>query len=169
MASVPVQHRRRGQRSEKIDGSHGGHVSGTRFARVQAGFGVPTMIAVHSENDPTGEAWRSPRLRGATGGMRRRVESRLVAEVKSDLRASIPSLCGMLQTAHPEIRRMVAEGIEPASERSSIRLGDHHRGAQAGRHHLMMDQSQKPERQAFELAEEPRTLMRPLYAKHRRT
>ncbi|WP_429196517.1 ketol-acid reductoisomerase, partial [Aeromonas veronii] len=51
------------------------------------GFGVPTLIAVHPENDPKGEgmaiakAWAS-----ATGGDRAGVlESSFVAEVKSDL------------------------------------------------------------------------------------
>ncbi len=51
------------------------------------GFGVPTLIAVHPENDPQGEgmaiakAWAA-----ATGGHRAGVlESSFVAEVKSDL------------------------------------------------------------------------------------
>ncbi|VGM96137.1 Ketol-acid reductoisomerase [uncultured Avibacterium sp.] len=51
------------------------------------GFGVPTLIAVHPENDPKGEgmaiakAWAA-----ATGGHRAGVlESSFVAEVKSDL------------------------------------------------------------------------------------
>ncbi|MGL5327530.1 MAG: ketol-acid reductoisomerase, partial [Aeromonas sp.] len=63
------------------------------------GFGVPTLIAVHPENDPKGEgmaiakAWAS-----ATGGDRAGVlESSFVAEVKSDLMGEQTILCGMLQ------------------------------------------------------------------------
>ena len=55
------------------------------------GFGVPTLIAVHPENDPKGEgmaiakAWAA-----ATGGHRAGVlESSFVAEVKSDLMLSL--------------------------------------------------------------------------------
>ncbi|STI82304.1 ketol-acid reductoisomerase [Escherichia coli] len=57
------------------------------------GFGVPTLIAVHPENDPKGEgmaiakAWAA-----ATGGHRAGVlESSFVAEVKSDLMGEQPS------------------------------------------------------------------------------
>ena len=63
------------------------------------GFGVPTLIAVHPENDPKGEgmaiakAWAA-----ATGGHRAGVlESSFVAEVKSDLMGEQTILCGMLQ------------------------------------------------------------------------
>ena len=61
------------------------------------GFGVPTLIAVHPENDPKGEgmaiakAWAS-----ATGGDRAGVlESSFVAEVKSDLMGEQTILCGI--------------------------------------------------------------------------
>ena len=54
---------------------------------TKRGFGVPTLIAVHPENDPKGEgmaiakAWAA-----ATGGHKAGVlESSFVAEVKSDL------------------------------------------------------------------------------------
>ncbi|EFA28006.1 ketol-acid reductoisomerase, partial [Haemophilus influenzae HK1212] len=63
------------------------------------GFGVPTLIAVHPENDPKGEgmaiakAWAA-----ATGGYKAGVlESSFVAEVKSDLMGEQTILCGMLQ------------------------------------------------------------------------
>ena len=58
------------------------------------GFGVPTLIAVHPENDPKGEgmaiakAWAA-----ATGGHRAGVlESSFVAEVKSDLMGKLPGM-----------------------------------------------------------------------------
>lgn len=63
------------------------------------GSGVPTLIAVHPENDPKGEgmaiakAWAA-----ATGGHKAGVlESSFVAEVKSDLMGEQTILCGMLQ------------------------------------------------------------------------
>ncbi|CAL4326645.1 Ketol-acid reductoisomerase (NADP(+)) [Buchnera aphidicola (Brachycaudus tragopogonis)] len=65
------------------------------------GFGVPTLIAVHYENDPKkigieiAKAWAF-----STGGHRAGVlESSFVAEVKSDLMGEQTILCGMLQTA----------------------------------------------------------------------
>ncbi len=51
------------------------------------GFGVPTLIAVHGENDPKGEGWDIAKAYCCgTGGDRAGVlESSFVAEVKSDL------------------------------------------------------------------------------------
>merc|ERR1719267_266056 len=51
------------------------------------GFGVPTLIAVHPENDPKGEGLELAKAyAAATGGDRAGVlESSFVAEVKSDL------------------------------------------------------------------------------------
>ena len=61
------------------------------------GFGVPTLIAVHPENDPKGEgmaiakAWAA-----ATGGHRAGVlESSFVAEVKSDLMGEQKPSCAV--------------------------------------------------------------------------
>ena len=51
------------------------------------GFGVPTLIAVHPENDPEGKGWAQAKAYAvATGGHKAGVlESSFVAEVKSDL------------------------------------------------------------------------------------
>ena len=48
------------------------------------GFGVPTLIAVHPENDPEGKGWAQAKAyAAATGGHRAGVlESSFVAEVK---------------------------------------------------------------------------------------
>lgn len=81
------------------------------------GFGVPTLIAVHPENDPKGEgmaiakAWAA-----ATGGHRAGVlESSFVAEVKSDLMGEQTILCGMLQAGSLLcFDKLVAEGTDPA-------------------------------------------------------
>ncbi len=83
----------------------------------KGGFGVPTLIAVHPENDPKGEgmaiakAWAA-----ATGGHRAGVlESSFVAEVKSDLMGEQTILCGMLQAGSLLcFDKLVEEGTDPA-------------------------------------------------------
>ena len=64
------------------------------------GFGVPTLIAVHPENDPYGEGLDYAKAYAvATGGHKAGVlESSFVAEVKSDLMGEQTILCGVLQT-----------------------------------------------------------------------
>ena len=64
------------------------------------GFGVPTLIAVHPENDPEGKGLAQAKAYAvATGGHRAGVlESSFVAEVKSDLMGEQTILCGVLQT-----------------------------------------------------------------------
>lgn len=60
------------------------------------GFGVPTLIAVHPENDPQGHGLDQAKAYAAgTGGHRAGVlESSFVAEVKSDLMESRPFYVG---------------------------------------------------------------------------
>ena len=69
-------------------------------AEYKRGFGVPTLIAVHPENDPRGDGLEIAKAyAAATGGDRAGVlESSFVAEVKSDLMGEQTILCGMLQT-----------------------------------------------------------------------
>ncbi|MDP6653396.1 MAG: ketol-acid reductoisomerase, partial [Gammaproteobacteria bacterium] len=64
------------------------------------GFGVPTLIAVHAENDPNADGMDIAKAyAAATGGHRAGVlESSFIAEVKSDLMGEQTILCGMLQT-----------------------------------------------------------------------
>ncbi len=64
------------------------------------GFGVPTLIAVHPENDPQGTGLDQAKAYAvATGGDRAGVlESSFIAEVKSDLMGEQTILCGVLQT-----------------------------------------------------------------------
>ena len=63
------------------------------------GFGVPTLIACHRVNDPSGNGLEIAKaLCVAQGGHRAGVlESSFVAEVKSDLMGEQTILCGMLQ------------------------------------------------------------------------
>lgn len=59
------------------------------------GFGVPTLIAVHPENDPEGKGWAQAKAYAvATGGDRAGcLHSSFVAEVKSDLMGEQTILC----------------------------------------------------------------------------
>lgn len=136
------------------------------------GFGVPTLIAVHPENDPNGDGLEQAKAyASATGGDRAGVlESSFVAEVKSDLMGEQTILCGMLQTgAILCFDKMVAKGIDAGYASKLIQFGWEtitealKHGGITG----MMDRLDNPSKiKCFELATELKTLMRPLYAKH---
>ncbi len=90
------------------------------------GFGVPTLIAVHQENDPNGDGLEIAKAyAAATGGDRAGVlESSFVAEVKSDLMGEQTILCGMLQTGSILcFDRMVAEGIDRGYASKLVQFG----------------------------------------------
>ncbi|MBV7262328.1 ketol-acid reductoisomerase [Photobacterium sp. 2_MG-2023] len=136
------------------------------------GFGVPTLIAVHPENDPQGEgleiakAWAA-----ATGGHRAGVlESSFVAEVKSDLMGEQTILCGMLQAGSIVCyEKMIAEGVEPGYAGKLLQFGWETitEALKFGGITHMMDRLTNPAKiKAFELSEELKDLMRPLYNKH---
>ncbi|KDM92422.1 ketol-acid reductoisomerase [Photobacterium galatheae] len=136
------------------------------------GFGVPTLIAVHPENDPQGhgleiaKAWAA-----ATGGHRAGVlESSFVAEVKSDLMGEQTILCGMLQAGSIVCyEKMVAEGIDPAYAGKLLQFGWETitEALKFGGITHMMDRLSNPAKiKAFELSESLKDLMRPLYNKH---
>ena len=136
------------------------------------GFGVPTLIAVHRENDPNGDGLEIAKAyAAATGGDRAGVlESSFVAEVKSDLMGEQTILCGMLQTGSILcFDRMVAEGIEAGYASKLMQYGWETvtEALKQGGIALMMDRLSNPAKlKAFELADELRTLMRPLFRKH---
>ena len=90
------------------------------------GFGVPTLIAVHRENDPKGEGMAIAKaLAVGTGGHRAGVlESSPIAEVKSDLMGEQTILCGMLQTGSLLcFDRMVELGIDAAYAAKLVQYG----------------------------------------------
>ena len=79
------------------------------------GFGVPTLIAVHSENNPNGDGMDIAKAYAAgTGGHRAGVlESSFIAEVKSDLMGEQTILCGMLQTGSLLcFDKMIEKGVD---------------------------------------------------------
>jgi len=136
------------------------------------GFGVPTLIAVHTENDPNGDGLEIAKAyAAATGGDRAGVlQSSFIAEVKSDLMGEQTILCGMLQTGSILcFERMVALGVEPGYASKLIQFGWETitEALKQGGITLMMDRLSNPAKiKAFDLAEELRSLMRPLFRKH---
>ncbi len=136
------------------------------------GFGVPTLIAVHRENDPNGNGLEIAKaLASATGGDRAGVlESSPIAEVKSDLMGEQTILCGMLQTgAILAFEKMVENGIDSGYASKLIQYG-WETVTEALKHGgitNMMDRLSNPAKiKAFELAEELKDIMRSLYQKH---
>ena len=136
------------------------------------GFGVPTLIAVHTENDPNGDGLEIAKAyAAATGGDRAGVlESSFIAEVKSDLMGEQTILCGMLQTgALLCFDKMVEEGIDPGYASKLVQYGWETitEALKQGGLTLMLDRLSNPAKiKAFELSEELRTIMRPLFEKH---
>ena len=136
------------------------------------GFGVPTLTAVHPENDPEGKGWAQAKAYAvATGGHTAGVlESSFVAEVKSDLMGEQTILCGLLQTgAILSFDKMVAEGIDAGYAAKLIQYG-WETVTEALKHGgitNMMDRLSNPAKvEAFRLSEELKGIMRPLFQKH---
>ncbi|MDC6351408.1 ketol-acid reductoisomerase [Zeaxanthinibacter sp. PT1] len=136
------------------------------------GFGVPTLIAVHPENDPEHKGLEQAKAYAvATGGHKAGVlESSFVAEVKSDLMGEQTILCGLLQTGSILcFDKMIAEGIEPGYASKLIQYGWETvtEGLKYGGITNMMDRLSNPAKiKAFELSEELKEIMRPLFNKH---
>jgi ketol-acid reductoisomerase len=136
------------------------------------GFGVPTLIAVHPENDPQGKGLNQAKAYAvATGGHKAGVlESSFVAEVKSDLMGEQTILCGVLQTGSILcFDKMLEKGIEPAYAAKLIQYG-WETVTEALKHGgitLMMDRlSNSAKLKTFELSEQLKEIMTPLFQKH---
>jgi ketol-acid reductoisomerase len=136
------------------------------------GFGVPTLIAVHPENDPNGQGLDQAKAYAyATGGHRAGVlESSFVAEVKSDLMGEQTILCGVLQTGSIlSFDKMVAEGIDPGYAAKLIQYGWETitEALKHGGITNMMDRLSNPAKiKAFELSEQLKEILQPLFEKH---
>lgn len=136
------------------------------------GFGVPTLIAVHPENDPNGDGLEIAKAWAAgTGGDRAGVlESSFVAEVKSDLMGEQTILCGMLQTgAILGFDKMVADGIDEGYAAKLIQYGWETvtEALKYGGITNMMDRLSNPAKiVAHDMSEDLKELMRPLFRKH---
>jgi ketol-acid reductoisomerase len=136
------------------------------------GFGVPTLIAIHPENDPNGQGFIQVKAYAvATGGHKAGVlNSSFVAEVKSDLMGEQTILCGMLQTGSILcFDKMVERGIEPSYASKLVQYGWETitEALKHGGITNMMDRLNNPSKiKAFELADELKSILRPLFQKH---
>ena len=136
------------------------------------GFGVPTLIAVHPENDPENKGWAQAKAyAAATGGDRAGVlESSFVAEVKSDLMGEQTILCGVLQTGSILcFDRMIEKGIDASYAAKLIQYGWETitEALKHGGITNMMDRLSNPAKiKAYELSETLKEIMKPLFEKH---
>jgi len=136
------------------------------------GFGVPTLIAVHPENDPKGFGLDQAKAYAvATGGHTAGVlHSSFVAEVKSDLMGEQTILCGLLQTGSILcFDKMVEKGIDAGYASKLIQYGWETitEALKHGGITNMMDRLSNPAKiEAFKLSEELKAIMRPLFQKH---
>ncbi len=136
------------------------------------GFGVPTLIAVHAENDPDGDGLEIAKAYAAATGAHRAgvLESSFIAEVKSDLMGEQTILCGMLQTGSLLCYdKMIEKGMD---EGYASRLVQHGweviaEGLKHGGITNMMNRLSNPAKIiANELAAELKKIMTSLYQKH---
>lgn len=136
------------------------------------GFGVPTLIAVHPENDPNGDGLEQAKAyAAATGGHKAGVlRSSFVAEVKSDLMGEQTILCGLLQTGSIlSFDKMVEKGIDAGYASKLIQYGWETitEALKHGGITNMMDRLSNPAKiKAYRLSEELKGIMRPLFQKH---
>jgi len=141
-------------------------------AEFLRGFGVPTLIAVHRENDPNGDGLEIAKAYCVgTGGHKAGVlHSSFVAEVKSDLMGEQTILCGVLQTGSILMfNKMVEKGIDPGYASKFIQHGWEvtTEALKLGGITNMMDRLSNPAKiEAFKLAGELKVIMRPLFEKH---
>jgi len=141
-------------------------------AEYLRGFGVPTLIAVHAENDPNGDGMEIAKAYCVgTGGHKAGVlHSSFVAEVKSDLMGEQTILCGLLQTGSIlSFNKMVEKGIEKGYASKLVQYGWETitEALKIGGITNMMDRLSNPAKvEAYKLADELKNIMRPLFIKH---
>ena len=136
------------------------------------GFGVPTLIAIHEDNDPLGEGLAIAKAYAAGTGAHKAgvLLSSFIAEVKSDLMGEQTILCGMLQTGSLLcFDKMIEKGVEPGYAAKLVQYGWETitEALKHGGVTNMMDRLSNPAKiKAFDLAAEMKEIMRPLYYKH---
>ncbi len=141
-------------------------------AEFLRGFGVPTLIAVHKDNDPNGDGLEIAKAYcTGTGGDRAGVLlSSFVAEVKSDLMGEQTILCGVLQTGSILcFDKMVEKGIDKGYAAKLVQYGWEviTEALKIGGITNMMDRlSNAAKVEAYKIADELKTIMKPLFEKH---
>jgi len=136
------------------------------------GFGVPTLIAVHRENDPRGEGLELAKAYAAGTGADKAgvLMSSFVAEVKSDLMGEQTILCGMLQVGSLLCYdKMMEKGMDAAYASKLVQHG-WETVTEALKHGgitNMMDRLTNPAKiLAFDLGEQLKEILAPLFKKH---
>ncbi len=141
-------------------------------AEFLRGFGVPTLIAVHLDNDPNGDGLEIAKAYCVgTGGHKAGVlHSSFVAEVKSDLMGEQTILCGLLQTGSIlSFNKMIEKGIDAGYASKLVQYGWEviTEALKIGGITHMMDRLSNPAKiEAYKLAEELKQIMTPLFNKH---
>jgi ketol-acid reductoisomerase len=136
------------------------------------GFGVPTLIAVHPENDPKNEGLELAKAYAvATGGDKAGVlHSSFIAEVKSDLMGEQTILCGVLQSASILcFDKMLENGLDANYAAKLVQYGWETltEALKHGGLTNMMNRLSNPAKvKAYELAEKLKTIMTPLFNQH---
>tara|TARA_B100000508_G_scaffold11104_1_gene7856 strand:+ start:31953 stop:33410 length:1458 start_codon:yes stop_codon:yes gene_type:complete len=137
-----------------------------------ADFGVPTLIAVHPENDPEQKGLNQAKSYAFALGSHKAgvLRSSFVAEVKSDLMGEQTILCGVLQSASILcFDKMLELGVPKDYAAKLIQNGwetitD---ALKYGGVTNMMDRLNNPSKlEAYKLSEELKEIMRPLFEKH---
>ena len=138
------------------------------------GFGVPTLIAVHSSNDPHGNGIEFAKSYAFSLGSHKAgvLESSFVAEVKSDLMGEQTILCGVLQSASIFLFNKMCDAQMDKNYSSKLIQNGWEVITEALKHGgitKMMDQlSDQLKINAFNLAAEMKVIMKPLFEKHMR-
>ncbi|MCL2260794.1 MAG: ketol-acid reductoisomerase [Fibromonadales bacterium] len=141
-------------------------------AEYVRGFGMPALIAVKRENDPEGKGLDYAKAYAVGLGSDRAgvLESSFIAEVKSDLMGEQTILCGMLQTGTLLcFDRMIQLGIDANWASKLLQYGWEtiSEALKQGGITNMMDRLSNPAKiRAYELSEELKEIMEPLYQKH---
>ncbi|RJX27232.1 MAG: ketol-acid reductoisomerase [Desulfurivibrio sp.] len=136
------------------------------------GFGVPTLIAVHRENDPQGEGWELAKAYACGTGADRAgvLQSSFIAEVKSDLMGEQTILCGMLQVGSLLCYdKMIEKGVEAGYASKLIQYGWETitEALKHGGITNMLDRLANPAKLiAVALADELKEILKPLFEKH---
>ncbi|WHL25120.1 MAG: ketol-acid reductoisomerase [Candidatus Blochmannia vicinus] len=138
----------------------------------QRGFGVPTLIAVHKENNAYNIGMELAKSWAFALGSHRAgvLESSFVAEVKSDLMGEQTILCGMLQAGSILcFDYMINNGIDAGYSGKFIQYGWEviTEALKQGGITLMMDRlSNIAKIRAFILSEKLKNILKPIFEKH---
>ena len=136
------------------------------------GFGIPTLIAVHRENDPQGIGLDVAKAYACgTGGDRAGVlQSSFVAEVKSDLMGEQTILCGLLQAGSLLCYdKMIEKGVDAGYASKLVQYGWEvtTEALKHGGITNMMDRLSNPAKiRAHILSEELKNILTPLFETH---